>query len=83
MVQLQDSILECLHDHTLSNMFFDETFKAHCAQILSCFGPRASVWLTSRLIFLTNLLNTPPNSLKDSIVGPKVKTTKKELVYPP
>ncbi len=38
MVQLQDSILECLHHHTFSSMFFDKTSEAHCAQILSCVG---------------------------------------------
>jgi hypothetical protein len=31
MVQFQDSILKHLHHHTLSNMFFDETFEAHHA----------------------------------------------------
>jgi len=30
-VQLQDSILEPLHHHTLSNMLANETFEAHCA----------------------------------------------------
>ncbi len=42
MVQLQDSILEHLHHHALSNMLFDKTSKAHRAQILSCYGPKAS-----------------------------------------
>jgi hypothetical protein len=37
MVHLQDSILKCLHHHTLSNMLFDEIFEAYRAQILSCF----------------------------------------------
>jgi hypothetical protein len=31
MVQLQDSISEHLHHHTLFNTFFDGTFKAHLA----------------------------------------------------
>jgi hypothetical protein len=31
IVQLQDSILECLHHHTFSSMLFDETSKAHHA----------------------------------------------------
>jgi hypothetical protein len=42
MVQLQKSISKRLHHHTLSNMFFDETYEAHCARNLSCFGLRAS-----------------------------------------
>jgi hypothetical protein len=53
MVQLQDSILEHLHDHTFSNMLFDGIFEAHCAQNLSCSSPRAGIWLIARLIFLT------------------------------
>jgi hypothetical protein len=51
MVQLQDSISECLHHHTLSNMLFDGTFEAYCAQILSCFSLGASTWLITQLIF--------------------------------
>jgi len=51
IVQLQDSILERLHHHTLSNIFFDGTSKAHHAQILSCFSVRTSAWLTFQLIF--------------------------------
>ncbi len=31
IVQLQDSILERLHHHTLSSMLFDKTFETHCA----------------------------------------------------
>ncbi len=31
MVWFQVSILERLHHHTLSNMFFDEIAEAHCA----------------------------------------------------
>ncbi len=33
MVQLQDSILECLHHHMFSNMFCERIFEAHCVQI--------------------------------------------------
>jgi len=46
MVQLQDSILEHLHHHTLSNMLFDKISKAHRARILLCFGLGTNVWLT-------------------------------------
>ncbi len=52
MIQLQDSILECLHYHTLSNMLSNEIFETHCAQILLCFGPRVVAKLIARLIFL-------------------------------
>jgi hypothetical protein len=51
MVQLQDSILECLHHHTLSNILSNGISKAHCARILSCSGPRAGVYLTIWPIF--------------------------------
>jgi hypothetical protein len=34
----QDSILEHLHHHTITNMFFDKKFEAHHAQILSSLG---------------------------------------------
>jgi hypothetical protein len=51
MVQLQDSISECLHHHTLFNMLSNKIFEAHRAQILSCFGPRAVAWLITWLIF--------------------------------
>jgi hypothetical protein len=40
-------------------MFFDETCEAHHAWILSCFGPRASAWLTSWLVFPPFLLFSP------------------------
>jgi hypothetical protein len=43
MVQLQDSISERLHHHTLCNMLFNGTFKVHHARILICSGPRASI----------------------------------------
>ncbi len=52
MVQFQDSILECLHHHTLSSMLFDRTFEAHHARILSCCGPRVNIWFIIRPIFL-------------------------------
>jgi len=42
----QDSILKCIHRHTLSSMLFDGIFKAHHVQILSCFTLRANVWFT-------------------------------------
>jgi hypothetical protein len=53
MVQLQDSILECLQYHTFYNMFFDKILKAHHAKILSCFGLRVGDWLIIQLIFPT------------------------------
>ncbi len=53
MVQLQDSILEHLHHHALSNMFFNGIFEAHCVRILSCYGPKAGTWLTVRSVFPT------------------------------
>jgi len=59
MVQIQNSILKCLHHHTLSNMLFDKIFKSHCALILSCFGLGASVWFTIRLIFSSFRLTSP------------------------
>ncbi len=59
MVQLQDSISEHLHHHTLSNMLSDGTSKAHRARILSCSGPRASVWFVARPIFSTFQLSSP------------------------
>jgi hypothetical protein len=59
MVQFQNSILNCLHHHTLSNMLFDKISKAHCALILSCFGLGASAWFTIRLIFSSFQLTSP------------------------
>jgi hypothetical protein len=53
LVWFQDSILEHLHHHTLFSMLFDKIFEIHHAQILSCFRPRAGVWLTVRPIFLS------------------------------
>jgi hypothetical protein len=51
MVQLQNSISECLHHHTLFNMFFDGISKANHVWIVSCSGSRVNVWLTSWLVF--------------------------------
>jgi hypothetical protein len=45
MVQLQDSIWECLHHHTISNMLVDKIYEAHCAWNLSCFDPRAGIYV--------------------------------------
>ncbi len=59
MLQLQDSILERLHHHTLSNTLSDRISEAHCAWILSCFGPRADVWFIVRLVFLAFQLLSP------------------------
>jgi hypothetical protein len=36
-----------------------QTSEAYYALILSCFGPRASTWLTARLIFPTFQLSSP------------------------
>jgi hypothetical protein len=47
MIQLQDSISKHLHHHTLSSMPSDEISEAHHARILSCYGPRVNVWLTT------------------------------------
>ncbi len=58
MVQLQDSILEHLHHHTLSNMFFNGIFEAHSVRILSCYGPKASAWLTVWSVFPTFWLSS-------------------------
>ncbi len=59
MVQFQNSILEHLHYHTFSNMIFNRIFKAHCAWILSCFGPKVCARL--QLINLFSLLISSPN----------------------
>jgi len=56
MVQLQDSISECLHHHTFFSMLFDETFEAHRARIISCSGLGVSAWLIIRSIFLASWL---------------------------
>ncbi len=51
MIQFQDSILECLHHHTFSNMLFDMASNAYHAWILSCSNPRVSTWLIVWLVF--------------------------------
>jgi hypothetical protein len=51
IVQLQDSILECLHHHTL--LAFNKIFEDHRGQTLSCFGLGLSIWFTAQLMFLT------------------------------
>jgi hypothetical protein len=53
MVQFQDSISEHLHHHTHFNMFFDQKSEAHHVRILSCSGPKASIWLTTQPIYPT------------------------------
>jgi len=59
MVQLQDSLLECLDHITFFNMFYDMISKAHRVQILSCFGPRASACFTTQPVFLAFQLSSP------------------------
>jgi len=59
MVQFHDSISKHLHHHTCSRMLFDKIFETHCAQILSCFSPEASTWLTTWLAFSTFWLFSP------------------------
>jgi hypothetical protein len=59
MVQFQGSISKHLHHHTFSNMLFNETSKAHHAQISSCFGLGVNVWLTTWPIFSTFQLSSP------------------------
>ncbi len=63
MVQLQDSILERLHHHTLFSVLFDKISEANHARILSCFGPRAGVWLITWLVFSTFRLFSPVFSI--------------------
>ncbi len=58
-VHFRDSISECLHHHTLSNMLFDEILKVNRVQILSCPSPRVGVWLVTWPIFPTFLLFSP------------------------
>ncbi len=41
----QDSTLEHLHHHTITNMFFDKKIEADYAQILLCLGPKVGAWL--------------------------------------
>jgi hypothetical protein len=52
VVRFQDSILECLHHHTLSNMLFDRICETHHAWILSCSNFAVSVRLIVRSTFL-------------------------------
>jgi hypothetical protein len=59
MVGLQDSILERLYDHTLSNMLFNRIFETNCVRILSCFGLGAGIWFTTRPTFPTFQLSLP------------------------
>jgi len=47
----QNSISKCLHHHTFFSMFFNGIFEAHHARVISCFGPKASLWLTIWSIF--------------------------------
>jgi hypothetical protein len=63
MVRFQDSILEHLRHNTFFNMFFDETSKAHHAQILSFFGPRVGIWFIAQLVFLAFRLFSPDFSI--------------------
>jgi hypothetical protein len=51
--------VEHLHHHTLSNILFDGISEAHCAWILSSFGPKVGVWLTIWLIFLAFWWSSP------------------------
>jgi hypothetical protein len=44
-VHFQDFISRHLHHHNFFKMLFHMILKAYCAQILSCFDPRASIWL--------------------------------------
>jgi hypothetical protein len=43
MVWFENSILNGLHYHTISNMFFDGIFETYCAWILSCFSLKANI----------------------------------------
>ncbi len=53
LIQFQDCISECLHHHTFANILFDGTFENHCVWILSCYGPKVSIWFTTWPIFPT------------------------------
>jgi hypothetical protein len=59
MVQLQHSILEHLHHHTLFNMFFNKISEAQCARILSCSGLGVGAWFITWLVFLAFWLFSP------------------------
>jgi len=94
MVQLQDSILECLHYHTFSNMFFNTIPKAYHARILSCFDARGHLAYTSIGLFIlliifpnfSTLFQTWLELSHPSIVGLPlmcVHTSHKPYGYPP
>jgi hypothetical protein len=73
MVWFRNFILECLHHHTFFNMFFDEIFEAHCAWIISCFGPKASFWLIVWPIFPSfRLVNIFHNALNITWIAPSL-----------
>jgi len=55
IVWFQNSILKHLHHHTLSNMFCNEIFEAHCAWILLCSSRRASAGFIVKPIFLGSI----------------------------
>jgi hypothetical protein len=59
MVHFQDSILKCLHHQTLFSMLSNRIFEAHCAWILSCFGPRVGIWFIAQPIFPTSQFFSP------------------------
>jgi hypothetical protein len=59
MVWLQNSILERLYHHTLSNMLSQRISDTHCVQILSCFNLGAGAWLIIRPTFPTFQLSSP------------------------
>jgi hypothetical protein len=43
----------------LFRMLSDGIFEAHCAQILSCYGPRVGVWFITWSVFPTFWLSSP------------------------
>ncbi len=53
VVQLHESISKCLHHHTFFSMFFNGMSEAHSVWILSRFGPKVNVWLTTQQVFPT------------------------------
>ncbi len=59
MIQFQDSILEHLHHHTLSNMLSNMILEAHCAWILSSFSLKVGTWFMARPISPTSWLSLP------------------------
>jgi hypothetical protein len=59
MVQLQNSISECLHHHFFFNMFFKKIFEAHCAWISSCSNLGVGTWFITWLVFPTFQLSFP------------------------